>query len=194
MRTHRHHGVRLCLAVMIVVGIMIAAPSARSSEIESYEAEQNPQTIDPRLHSLNEYLSETDEVPPLGMKLRMERRALESGKEVEGLLIVDITPGSPAAAAGLRANSQTARNILQGAAVVATLVFPPAMLAIPIAAAVPLGETDDLIIAVDASRVSNFLDFENQMSDVQPGEIVYFTIIRKGRRLQVPVPVPGLAR
>jgi S1-C subfamily serine protease len=45
----------------------------------------------------------------------------------------------------------------------------------------------DLIIGVDGSRVTNFLDFYDCMRDVQPGEIVYLNILRNGRRVQMPV-------
>jgi S1-C subfamily serine protease len=55
---------------------------------------------------------------------------------------------------------------------------------------VHLGESYDLIIGVDGSRVTNFLDFEERLRDVQAGEIVYLSIIRNGERMQIPVPVP----
>jgi S1-C subfamily serine protease len=78
--------------------------------------------------------------------------------------------------------------------VVAAMAFPPAIFALPIVAAVPLGETSDLIIAVDASRVMNFEDFEEQMRDLEPGEIVYLTVVRDGIRLQASLQVPAFAR
>jgi S1-C subfamily serine protease len=69
----------------------------------------------------------------------------------------------------------------------ATMVFPPAMVVGAIAGSVPLGEDYDLVIGVDGSRVSNFLDFYDCMRDTQPGEIVYLNILRNGRRVQVPL-------
>ena len=66
------------------------------------------------------------------------------------------------------------------------------MLAIPIAAQVSLGESYDLIIGVDGTRVTNYLDFEDRLRDIQPGEIVYLSIVRDGKRLQVPVHVQAL--
>jgi S1-C subfamily serine protease len=46
-----------------------------------------------------------------------------------------------------------------------------------------------LIIGVDGSRVTNFLDFYDCMRNVQPGEIVYLNILRNGHRVQVPMQI-----
>ena len=54
---------------------------------------------------------------------------------------------------------------------------------------VPLRERDDLIIAVDSTRVTNFADLCEQMRSVRPGEIVYLSILRSGHRVQVPIQV-----
>ena len=76
-------------------------------------------------------------------------------------------------------------------AVVASVIFPPAMVAIPLVAVMPLGQNGDLIIAVDSCRVTNAVDFEEQMTDVQPGEIVYLTVVRDGNRVQIAVQLPA---
>jgi S1-C subfamily serine protease len=52
-----------------------------------------------------------------------------------------------------------------------------------------VGESYDMIIGVDGSRVTNFLDFQDRMRDLQPGEIVYLSVVRNGKRLQVTLPV-----
>jgi S1-C subfamily serine protease len=148
--------------------------------------------MEPRLHSLQEFINEgTDDDSPLGIEVRESQRRLRSGVEVNGLLIVGVESNSPAATAGLLAYRRVARDVLEGAAVVASLVFPPAVIAVPMFDQVRIGETYDLIIAVDATRVTNFLDFEDRMRDVQPGEIVYLSIIRNGDRRQVAVQLPS---
>jgi S1-C subfamily serine protease len=157
-----------------------------------YEAQQNPQFIDPQLHSLQEFMSEDDETSPLGLELREDRRKLKSGEVADGLLIVDVRSGSAAAKSGLHASQRTTRNVLEGVAVAASLFFPPAVLAVPILDQVSLGDSYDMIIGVDGSRVVNFMDFEDRMRDVQPGQIVYLSIVRNGQRLQVPVQVQSL--
>lgn len=167
-----------------------AGASSGNSDIVNYEGAQNP-NVDPQIHSLQEFISEGDNMSPLGIEVREARRKLKSGRAADGLLVVGVAGGSPAAKAGLRPHRQTVRDVLEVASVAAALVFPPAMIAVPIFEQVHIGETYDLIIAVDGSRVTNFLDFEDRMRDVQPGEIVYLSLIRDGNRVQVPVHVPS---
>jgi hypothetical protein len=167
--------------------------NAADAQVVNYEAQQNPQLIDPQLHSLQEFINEGDESSPLGMELREEQRKLNTGEVANGLLIVGVRNGSAAAKGGLHACQRTARNVLQGAAVAAALFFPPAVLAVPMLDQINFGESYDMIIGVDGTRVVNFLDFEDRMRDVQPGEIVYLSIVRNGDRLQVPVHVESLS-
>jgi S1-C subfamily serine protease len=148
--------------------------------------------IDPQLHSLQEFIHEGDESSPLGVELREERRKLNSGEVADGLTIVEVRNGSAAAKGGLHPSQHTARNVLQGVAIAASLFFPPAVLAVPLLDQVGVGETYDMIIGVDGTRVVNFLDFEDRMRDVQPGEIVYLSIVRNGDRVQVPVHIESL--
>jgi hypothetical protein len=164
-------------------------PGSSNSDIVNYEGSANP-NVDPQLHSLQEFINEDDNTSPLGIEVREARRKLKSGKAVDGLLIVNVTNGSPAAKAGLHADRQKVRDALEVVAVVGAMFFPPAMVAVPILDQVHVGESYDLIIAVDGSRVTNFIDFEDRMRDVQPGEIVYLSILRDGNRVQVPVHVP----
>ena len=70
------------------------------------------------------------------------------------------------------------------------LLFPPAILAVAAVEQIRFGESYDMIIGVDGMRVTNFLDFEDLMRDVRPGEIVYLSIVRDGKRVQVPVQLP----
>ena len=82
------------------------------------------------------------------------------------------------------------RDALETAAVAGAMFCPPVVLLVPVFDQVHLGESYDLIIGVDGSRVINFLDFEERLRDLQAGEIVYLSIIRNGKRMQIPVPVP----
>ena len=167
--------------------------NAADAQVINYEARQNPQMIDPQLHSLQEFINEGDQSSPLGVELREEQRKLNSGEIANGLLIVGVRSGSAAAKGGLRASRHTARNLLAGAAVAASLFFPPAVLVVPILDQVKFGDSYDMIIGVDGARVANYLDFEDRMRDVQPGEIVYLSIVRNGERVQVPLHVQALA-
>lgn len=145
---------------------------------------------EPQLHSLQEFMAEGVNASPLGIDLQEGERSFH-GREVDGLLVVAVQPHSPAAKAGVQAGHRAAHDVLEGAAVAASLVFPPAMLAVPVIESIHIGENYDLIIGVDGNRVTNFMDFEDQMREAQPGEIVYLNILRSGKRLQVPVKMPA---
>jgi S1-C subfamily serine protease len=96
----------------------------------------------------------------------------------------------PAANAGLKALQEMPKQMLAGLVVAGSMMFPPAIILVSVLTLLPIGPEGDLIIAVDGLRVKSFLDFENRIHDVQPGEIVYLTIVRRGARIQVPVGIP----
>ena len=64
-------------------------------------------------------------------------------------------------------------------------------LVLPVIDYTQVGESYDMIIGVDGARVTNFLDFEERMRNIKPGEVVYLSVVRNGKRMQVPVPVPA---
>ena len=147
------------------------------------QRDQNANQAEPP--GLQEYLGESEEISLFGMDLRIEQRTAE--KQIQGLLVVDIAPGSPGAYAGLHPYRQPTRDILNGVGMLAAMAFPPAAAIVPIVESVPFGEAYDLIIGVDGARVTNFLDFYYCMREVQPGELIYLNILRNGHRVQVPI-------
>jgi S1-C subfamily serine protease len=82
-----------------------------------------------------------------------------------------------------------ARDLLNGVGMLAIMVFPPAIVVVPIVESVPLHESYDLIIGVDGLRVATFLEFYDRMRDARPGEIVYLNVLRNGHRVQVPMQI-----
>ena len=156
---------------------------SRPEDAGSYQMYQNANQVEPP--GLQEYLGESEQISLYGMDLRVEHRKAE--KDIQGLLVVDIAPGSPGAYAGLHPFRQPARDILNGVGMLAAMAFPPAAVVVPIMESVPLHEAYDLIIGVDGSRVTNFMDFYYCMREVQPGEIVYLNLLRNGHRVQVPL-------
>jgi PDZ domain len=156
-----------------------------------YEHAKNSDMTGPPIGTLDDFMSEGDITSPLGFEVREDKRRLKSGGEAQGLLIVDVFAGSPAARAGLHPYHRAMRDVLETAAVAGAMFVPPVVLLVPVFDQVRLGESYDLIIGVDGSRVTNFLDFQERLRDLQPGEIVYFSIVRNGARMQIPVPVPA---
>ena len=175
----------ICAAMLLVAD---APAHGGDRDLAAYQAQDNAIT-DPHLRSLDEYVDGQAMFSSLGVMLREETGALKSGASVKGLLITRIMHGSPAARAGLSAINNASRKAATGILVAAALLFPPAMMAIPLVAT--LGQNGDLIIAIDSCRVKNAVDFEEQMTDAQPGEIVYLTVVRDGNRVQVAVPLPA---
>jgi PDZ domain len=169
---------------------IIPSSNANNPELLDYEANQQMPLNEPQLHSLQEFMAEGVNSSPLGIDLQEGERRFD-GREVDGLFVVAVQPHSPASKAGVQAGHRAAHDVLEGAAVAASLVFPPAMLAIPVIESVHLGEDYDMVIGVDGTRVSNLMDFEGQLRDAQPGEIVYLNILRSGKRLQVPIRMPA---
>ena len=167
-----------------------------SSQIVNYQANQQMPLNEPQLHSLQEFMNEGINASPLGVELQEGARQGKDGREVDGLLVVALQSGGPAERAGIQTGHHAAHDVLEGAAVAASLVFPPAVLAVPLIETIQLGENYDLIIGVDGNRVTNFIDFQDQLREAQPGETVYLNILRGGKLLQVPVdmPRPGAAQ
>ena len=190
---HRHTGFLVwLLAVAATAALPSALALADGNATTSYRLPSGAD-IDPNVRSLDEYMQGgAIEVSPLGLELRQDQRELKSGESAKGLLIVAVTKGSPAANAGLEAPQEAPKEALAAIAVAGSMAFPPAIILLPLVASLPIGQGGDLIIAVDGSRVRNVLNFEDDLRDAQPGEIIYLTIIRAGSRLQVQVRIPPL--
>jgi S1-C subfamily serine protease len=71
------------------------------------------------------------------------------------------------------------------------VVFPPAMFVAILAQQSEVGESHDLIIAVDGERTRNTVDLQDALDRVHDGEIVYLDVIRAGRRQHIAVRLPG---
>lgn len=162
--------------------------------VNEYQSAQNPisapQPLDPRLYSLQDFVSQGSDQSPIGVELREDRTKLKSGQEVTGLAVISVRKDSPAAKAGLKSYSGAAHLLLDGATVAAALFFPPAIVAVTIIDQTRVGESFDLIIAIDGRRVRNVLDFEDVMREDKPGDTVYLTVVRGGQRMQVKVLIP----
>jgi hypothetical protein len=164
-------------------------PPNESNDIARYQEEQSgmpPQQLMQQQFDNDGVLS-----TPFGMELREAKRTLKSGEDADGLLITSVEKGSPAAAAGLHPYTHVVHDALAGAAIAAAVtgVGMPAILLLPALDIMQIGESYDMIIGVDGSRVTNFLDFQDRMRDLQPGELVYLSVVRDGKRMQVTLPV-----
>ncbi|MBX3465869.1 MAG: trypsin-like peptidase domain-containing protein [Planctomycetes bacterium] len=95
--------------------------------------------------------------PTLGVQLAAEALARRAG--LEGALVLDVVPGSPAARAGLRGTVRAGRQVRLG----------------------------DLITAIDGKGVRRPDDLLNALERRQPGDTVRLAVQRDGQRLEVEV-------
>ncbi len=171
-------------------------PAVPQGSVTSYGAAQAAPLSAPPVESLQEFVAEgaaegQEDSLPLGMVVREDWRRFSNGHAVEGLLVVAVKPGSPAYRAGLHGYANGIHTALTGAAVAAALVFPPAIFLIPVLDGTHVGESYDLIIGIDGSRVTSLLDLQDRMRDLEPGEIVYLSVVRNGVRMQIAVQLPA---
>jgi S1-C subfamily serine protease len=151
--------------------------------------------VNPGIGNINDYLAGGEgNVAALGIDVRADQRNLKSGEAQTGLLVVAVESDGPAAKAGLRSTHHRVRTALEVASVAGAFFFPPAMILAPLIESTQAGESYDLIVGVDGKRVTDPLDFEDCLRDLQPGEIVYLSIVRNGERVQLPVPIPKLSQ
>lgn len=171
---------------------MVIPSIAQELTLRSETAAQGTQIIscEPPMQSLQDFMDEEVTASPLGLELQEGTRWMKNGREVDGLLVIALQPDGPAERAGVEAGHPAAHDALEGAAALASLAFPPAVLIVPVLETIQFGENYDVIIGVDGHRVTSFMEFRKQLRDAQPGETVYLNILRGGKRLQIPVEMP----
>ncbi len=173
----------------VQAGSIAPAPASQSPAVPAQSAtyQMDQDTSGPEPPGAQEYMDANEQISVYGIEMRIDTR--KAGREVQGLLVIDIEPGSPGAAAGLHPFRERTRDVLNGVGMLAAMAFPPAMVIVPIVESVPLHESYDLIIGVDGTRVTNFADLWERMRAVRPGEIVYLNVLRDGHRMQLPMQV-----
>ncbi len=115
--------------------------------------------------------------PYLGVQLETTTECL-FGMEVHGFEVVSIDADSPAARGGLQARKPgTAMGDLETFGSV--MAFPLALVVIPrLRRSGALGMPGDVIVAVDDHRVRTEQELMDALDPLEPGDTVYFTVIR----------------
>ena len=135
-----------------------------------------------------------DQVSALGIEVANGESKLTRGPSVTGIKVISVDPNGPAAIAGLRSEWMIGRTVLTAALAVGGMVFPPAMFMAILVSQGDVGESHDLIIAVDGERTRDIADLQDALSREDGGEIVYLVVVRAGRRECVAVRLPGELR
>ncbi len=170
-----------------------AATNADSDQDQQSGDDSTQTDLPPHVYSLQDFVNQGVEDSPLGVELREDCSRLKTDEKVCGLAVLEVRQGSPAEKAGIKRYTALTHDLLDGASVAAALVFPPAIVAVAVIDQSGIGESFDLVIGVDGRRVRHILDFQDLTSNVRPGDTVYLTIVRSGKRMQVPVQVPASA-
>ena len=132
-----------------------------------------------------------DEVSALGIEVANGESKLTRELSVTGIKVISVDPDGPAAIAGLQSERMIGRTALTAALAVGGMVFPPAMFMAVLVSQGDVGESHDLIIAVDGERTRNIADLQDALSREDGGEIVYLVVVRAGRRECIAVRLPG---
>jgi hypothetical protein len=119
--------------------------------------------------------------PYLGIEVQMGSYCID-GVEESGFAIVNVTPNSPAARAGLRGQPVVSNA---GAATATALGVLPGLNAVLerwMEKAGALGEQGDFIVGIDDERIHSQAEFDAKIAALKPGDTAYINIMR---------PVPG---
>ena len=148
------------------------------------------------LGSVNEYLSTYPEFPGvyeapiLGIAVKNGRSSLQNGCEFDGVEIVGVIPGGPGAAARLQGERRQVQAIITIGILAASMLFPPAIIGLAALECSGTYESKQFIIAIDGVRTRDVYDFAEALNAVEPGELVYLTLVSNGKRKQLQVELP----
>jgi S1-C subfamily serine protease len=180
-------------AVEFGTGVPVLADSTASAAPEASPS------APPELGSIEDYGKQSDRgrfyqtparVPLLGISVFEAVGKLVSGERLNGLAVGSVDATGAGYDAGIQAphlRKQTAAKELGAMALVigAAAIFPPALLGVPLLTKMPSPQAYDVIVAVDAERIRDLSELERSLSNAKAGQIIYLTIIREGRRLQL---------
>jgi S1-C subfamily serine protease len=171
----------------LVLALTVGASTTKAGDIHS----------DSHLGSVDDYLStnpdfpDAYEFPRLGIDVKNGYGTLQNRYQFDGVEIVRVIPGGPGAAAGLKGDRRQVQQIMTVGLLAASMFFPPAIMGVAALESSGVGESREFIIAVDGNRTHDVNDFGEALSQAQPGQIVYLTLVRNGQREQLRIRLSG---
>ena len=175
----------IVLGMVPSADVTIAAPGPSVLDSEPRHLSSADDYVRSRPASANGYGA-----PLMGMEVRSGWGELKVGQRLSGVEILTVSPDGPSAAAGIGSRRAVVRTALTIALSAGALFFPPAIVGVMAVQQSGLGESHDLIIAVDGQRTRNLDDFMRAIGEAEAGEIVYLTVVSEGMRNQVRVELP----
>jgi S1-C subfamily serine protease len=170
------------------------APTAQAASNSAAGASDSPLESS-KIPGIKDYLdtsAEPVEVSSLGIMVRDGHTNLSDGESISGAQVVGISPHSPAAEsfATHEVSHMLVNGALLGAGVASAILFPPAIIAVAMIAHSHVGMSYDLVVGIDGCRVRNTIDLMQSIANIRPGDTLYVVVVRRGRRVQVPVHLP----
>jgi|SRR5579885_1028292 S1-C subfamily serine protease len=182
----------LLLLPMRAGGQQLPPPSIVTGNPSAAVSPSPPSADISHLQGLNDYLDTSTgpvEIAQLGILARDGYATVEDGHKIAGVTVIDVAAkGAVAKALGSHEVSHmVASGALVGAALASAVLFPPALIGVVMLAQSRVGMSYDLVVGVDGHRVRNTMELMQSVGDAHPGDTIYLAIVRRGRRVQVPV-------
>jgi S1-C subfamily serine protease len=130
------------------------------------------------------------EIPLLGIQVNNGTDSLKDGHKMSGVEVLSAIPRGPGAAAGLQGRREGPQTVLTVGILAGAVFFPPAMLGMIALQQSGVGQSHELIIAVDGDRTRDVTDFGEAIEKAEAGEFVYLTVLSHGQREQLRVELP----
>jgi S1-C subfamily serine protease len=128
-------------------------------------------------------------IPTLAIYVMNGQASLKNGGSVAGVKIIRVLSRGVGDSAGLHSENDTISELLTVGLVAGAVFFPPALFAVFVIPQRGIGESYDLIMAVDGQRTHDTNELINALRDVVGGddELAYLVIVRRGKRQNIVV-------
>ncbi|HTT74681.1 MAG TPA: PDZ domain-containing protein [Candidatus Binataceae bacterium] len=131
-----------------------------------------------------------DNRPYLGLSVQYIVSHDSPWKPVQGLEVVSVDKGSPAALAGLKGRGEMT-SVGETGATASTMMAPLNLIVMPLLAkSGSLGKSGDLIVAIDDKRVDRADALREALDSDKPGDTIYLTIERGTGSKQETIKLP----
>ncbi len=139
-----------------------------------------PYTGDPTYAAPPPATSYSRPLPYLGISV-LYTKTSRGGQPVTGLQVMNVDPSSPAERAGLVGHK--AMTTFGATGTTTAELLGPLANGLPslLAKSGQLGQDGDLIVAIDDHRIESGDDLPDRLSQLNPGDIIYLTVLRQQR-------------
>jgi S1-C subfamily serine protease len=179
----------LALAVLMQPPLAVHSQPPLAAELPADSAMPNYSVEIPDLGTTDQYLDgsygdgvKASEIEVLGITATNGVAQLKNGPSVRGVKVCSATPRGPGAIVGLRSKQVAASALLTAGFLAAAVLFPPAVLGAVAVETLNIGQSYDLILAVDGQRTHNLNELRGALTGTATGQLSYLVVLRGGQR------------